>query len=165
MLRGGAATASVRVVPGDGEHAAAMPAPHLLRLALERGTVAACRADGVLRAPAHRHVDRVTGAGHDGPALRPDGNDLDGVPRDADGALADLDDRRLVGHPHDLVPRPAPRAVVHLAAHAGPLRDIRHSGLSSARTPLPYLGNDRRHVNNNRGYQPRGARGAPLRLL
>src|SRR5213596_3790065 len=77
MLRGGAATASVRVVPGDGEHAAAMPAAHLLRLALQRGALAACRADGVLRAQAHRHVDRVAGARHDGPALRPDGNDLD----------------------------------------------------------------------------------------
>src|SRR6266480_146196 len=151
MLRGGAATASVRVVPGDGEHTAATPAPHLLRLALERGALAAGRADGVLRAPAHRHVDRVAGAGHDGPALRPYGNDLDGIPREADGALADLDDRLLGGDPHDLVPRSAPRAEIHVATDTGPLRDIRHSGLSSARTLSQYLENDRRHVNNGRG--------------
>src|SRR5438477_13135772 len=84
MLRGGAATASVRVVPGDGEDAAAMPAPHLLRLALERGALAASRADGVLRAPAHRHVDRVAGTRDDGPALGTDRDDLDGIPRKAD---------------------------------------------------------------------------------
>src|SRR5437762_8689723 len=122
MLRGGAATASVRVVPGDGEHAAATPAPHLLRLALEGGALAACRADGVLRAPAHRHVDRVAGAGDDGPALGTDRDDLDGIPREADRPLADLDDRLLGTEPDDFMPCSTLHPAIHIAEHPGPLR-------------------------------------------
>ena len=73
---------SVGIVPRDGEHTSAPRALQLGRLGEERAAVAARRANGVARAPVWRHVDRVPRAGHNGPAFRTHGNDLEHGARD-----------------------------------------------------------------------------------
>src|SRR5216117_1588920 len=74
----GAASGSVRIVPGDREHAAALVARQLRWLSRQVLPMATAGADHVGRAPTEGHVDRVPGAGDHGPALRPEGDDLEG---------------------------------------------------------------------------------------
>src|SRR5947207_13211662 len=73
-----APSGSVRIIPGDREHAPAIHALKLLWLSRQCLAMATAGADRVARAPTNWHVDRVPGAGHHGPDLRPQGDDLDG---------------------------------------------------------------------------------------
>src|SRR5438067_2877571 len=86
-----APSGSVRIIPGDREHAPAIHALQLLWLSRQCLAMATAGADRVARAPTHWHVDRVPGAGHHGPVLRPEGDDLEGGSLDAD---------RVPGHPY-----------------------------------------------------------------
>src|SRR5213083_2372445 len=79
-----APSGSVRIVPGDREHAATLVARQLRRLSRQELPMATAGADHVGRAPTEGHVDRVPGAGDHGPALRPEGDDLEGGSLDAD---------------------------------------------------------------------------------
>src|SRR5258708_990957 len=116
----GGGPALIWVIPGDGEDRFAARTRHLGRLPPERCALAAARADGVLRAPAERHVDRVAGTRHHGPAVGPHGDDLDGRPGDADRSLADGDDRLIGGEPKQFVPGPPAGPEIPVAADASP---------------------------------------------
>src|SRR5207247_10007970 len=67
----GAASGSVRIVPGDREHAAALVARQLRWLSRQVLPMATACADGVGRARTEGDVDRVPGAAEAGPGPRP----------------------------------------------------------------------------------------------
>src|SRR6185437_359847 len=70
------AAGSVRVIPADREHAAAFLAPQLHWLSRQALAMGTAWADHVGRSPTQGHVDGVPGAGHYGPRLWPEGDDL-----------------------------------------------------------------------------------------
>src|SRR4029077_9336905 len=139
----GSASGSVRIIPTDGEHAAALIALQLRWLSRQGLPMAAAGADHVGRAPTQGHVDRVPGAGHHGPALRPEGDDLEGGSLDADRSPVHLEHHFLGREAKHLVPRPPTDVAIHLAAHASPLRCLGHPRLlhnNSSRRRQPYSG-------------------------
>src|SRR5258708_2436689 len=124
-----APSGSVWIVPGDREHAAALVARQLRWLSRQVLPMGAAGADHVGRAPTQGHVDRVPGAGHHGPALRPEGNDLEGGSLDADRSPVHLEHHVFGRETKPLVPRPSTDVTIHLAAHTGPLRCFGHPRL------------------------------------
>src|SRR5438128_8869611 len=121
-----APSGSVRIVPADREHAPTIHALQLLWLSRQCLAMATAGADRVARAPTHWHVDRVPGAGHHGPVLRPEGDDLEGGSLDADGLPVNLEHHFFGRESEHFVPRPSTDVAIHLAAHASPLRCFGH---------------------------------------
>src|SRR6266480_5734772 len=122
----GTASGSVRIIPRDREHAAALVTRQLRWLSRQVLPMATAGADHVGRAPTHWHVDRVPGAGHHGPVLRPEGDDLEGGSLDADRLPVHLYHHFFGRETEHFVPRPPTDVAIHLAAHASPLRCFGH---------------------------------------
>src|SRR5207247_1383666 len=125
------------LLPSDREHAPAIHTLQLYWLPRQCLAMATARADRVARTPTHWHVDRVPGAGHDGPLSRPQRHDLQRGPLEADGLPVHVEDHLFGRHPKHFIPRPATDVAIHLATHAGPLWCFGHR---SAR-PLGFLHN------------------------
>src|SRR6266699_5938285 len=91
--------------------------------------MATARADHVARAPTHGHVDRVPRARHHGPPPRPQRDDLQRGPLEADRLPVHVEDHVLGRHPKHFIPRPATDVAIYLATHASPLRCFGHRRL------------------------------------
>src|SRR5437879_1111577 len=115
-----APSGSVRIIPADREHAPAIHALQLLWLSRQCLAMATAGADRVARAPTHWHVDRVPGAGHHGPVLRPGGDELEGGSPDAARLPVHLEHHCSGRETTDFAPPPPTAVATDLPAPASP---------------------------------------------